>query len=206
MREPVIIIEHLEKRLGLWIFLEYRHSSLMVGRKRLWFTNVPKRYYSLLKRYGYVYEESIVELVSRGIVPRDKIIILDPDAEKPLEYSDLEGSYIVIGGILGDHPPRKRTKKLLTQRLPGVKTRNIGNGQYSIDGAVYYVQYLWENRTLSGFRYIDGVTIETHNGYIRLPFRYPLKNNKPVIAPGLIEYLTGKPLPEHILKEIKLSK
>lgn len=206
MREPIIIIEHLEDRLGLWVFLEYRHSSLIVGRNRLWFTNVPRRYHSLLKRYGYVYEESIVELADKDAVPREKIVILDPDAEKSLEYSDLEDSYIVIGGILGDHPPRKRTKKLLTQRLPGVRTRNIGNGQYSIDGAVYYVQYLWENKTLSGFRYIDGITIETREGYIRLPFRYPLENNKPVLAPGLIEYLTGKPLPKDILKEINLSQ
>ncbi len=205
--KPVIVIEHLEEQLGIWLFLEYRHSSQIYGEKYLWFTNLPSKYHRLLNRYGEVLDNSIVELINRNDIGSDEVIILDPKADRELSYNDLViHRYIVIGGILGDHPPRGRTWKLLSNKLHNVETRNIGDGQYSIDGAVYYVDYLWRNRSMQGFRYVDGVYIETSEGEIYLPHRYPLVDDKPLLTPGLVEYLRENRLPRNILEEIGLSK
>ncbi len=205
--KPVIVIEHLEDGVSPWIFMEYRHSSIIAGRDNLYITNVPKRYHQLLGRYGGVTTASVVELVSENTIPADSVIVLDPKAPKGLEEADLPGSYIVIGGILGDHPPRGRTWRLLTSRLIkyGVRARNIGDKQYSIDGTVYYVITLWRTG-LKGFEYIDGVDIETPSGVIHLPFRYPLAGGKPLLAPGLREYLVYGRIPDFILREVGLSR
>ncbi|MEM0247171.1 MAG: hypothetical protein QXW53_05660, partial [Desulfurococcaceae archaeon] len=88
-------------------------------------------------------------------------------------------------------------------RLPhSVKSRNIGNGQYSIDGATYYIDYLWRNKDLACFKYVDGIYIETDQGYVYLPYRYPLVNSRPLIANGLEYYLKYRKMRDDIWKEI----
>ncbi|ABN70392.1 Protein of unknown function DUF431 [Staphylothermus marinus F1] len=206
MRKPIIIIEHLEPEFSIWLFLEYRHSSLIYGSDYIWYTSLPLRYHKIMKKYGKTYEESIIDLVKQGYVDENKIIILDPAAEEKLSFKDLvENDYVIIGGILGDHPPRKRTEALLSKRLRNVKRRNIGDGQYSIDGAVYFVNSLWYNKSSEKIQYIDGVTLETEYGYIRLPFRYPIIDGKPLLSSELVEYLKTGRIPENIKKELGLT-
>jgi ribosome biogenesis SPOUT family RNA methylase Rps3 len=204
-RPPLIVIEHLENNIRLWIMLEYRHASI-IAEGHIFFTNVPPRYHSLLSKYGKVYSESVEALIKRNILPANHVIVLDPTSNVRLDRNDLKDSIIVIGGILGDYPPRRRTRSMLTSRLAkyGVKVRNIGDGQYSIDGSVYYVYSLW--RGLEKYKYADGVTIKTNSGTITLPFRYPLVKGKPLLAPGLLEYLEYGRLPDHIAKELGLAK
>ena len=202
---PVIAIEHLEEGLSPWILLEYRHSSIIIGRDRLWFTNVPRRYHSILARYGCVFEESVLDLIDHS-----RLLILDPVARVRLSTKDLDNvDAIVIGGILGDHPPRRRTYKYLSSRAPDSLKRNIGEGQYSIDGAVYVVREFLRRGCIDCIEYVDGVRIESiENGVkciIELPFRYPLVKGIPLIAPGLREYLLHRRLPNWLLKEF-LSK
>ncbi|RLG79857.1 MAG: hypothetical protein DRO13_05120 [Thermoprotei archaeon] len=205
-QKPVVIIEHLEDTVGIWLFLEYRHSSLIYGSKYIWFTNLPEKYHAILSKYGRVSNKSTIDLVRGGEITAREVLILDPQAEKSLDYYDLvTHRYVVIGGILGDNPPRGRTKKLLTDKLENVEARNIGDGQYSIDGSVYYVDYLWRHRSLAGYSYVDGISIETRNGSIHLPFRYPLVEGKPLLAPGLLEYLREGRVPSYILREIGLA-
>lgn len=207
MRKPTIIIEHLEEEFSIWLFLEYRHSSLIYGKEYLWYTNLPSKYHKIMKKYGKTFEKSVIDLIREGFIDKSKVIILDPAAKEELTYIDLvENNYVIVGGILGDHPPRQRTKILLSSRLGDVKKRNIGNGQYSIDGAVYYVNFLWSNKSIEKMKYIDGITIETQYGYIRLPFRYPIVDNKPLTAPGLIEYLKSGTILEEIKRELRLTK
>lgn len=205
---PIAVIEHCEPEFSPWLILEYRHSSLIYGKEHILFTNIPERYIKIMSRYGRVSEKSIVELVLRGNINPEEIVILDPSAPLSLTYSDLASAkYIVIGGILGDHPPRGRTRLHITSKMPqNVRARNIGNGQYSIDGAIYYVQYLWQNKSANGFKFVDGITIETLSGYIYLPFRYPLINNKPLLADGLEYYLKYRKLREDIWLELTSNK
>jgi len=202
--KPFVVIEHCEGALSPWLILEYRHASMIYGRERLVFTNVPRRYHRLLSKYGTVLSESVVDLVLAGRVSPERVVVLDPAAPEALEYRHLLGvEYVVIGGILGDHPPRGRTRLYITSRMPGgVRAFNIGEGQYSIDGAVYYVEYLWRNRGLQGFEYTDGVRVETDFGEVYLPFRYPLVNGKPLLADGLDYYLKYRRLREDIWREI----
>ncbi|MEM1612488.1 MAG: RNA methyltransferase [Desulfurococcaceae archaeon] len=203
-RKPMLVIEHCEPDLSPWLILEYRHASLIYGRDHVIFTNVPERYHKLLARYGKVRCESVIALVSNGEMKLEEIIVLDPRAETPLTYQDLAtAKYVIVGGILGDHPPRGRTHQYITSRLPhSVKSRNIGNGQYSIDGATYYIDYLWRNKDLARFKYVDGIYIETDQGYVYLPYRYPLVNSRPLIANGLEYYLKYRKMRDDIWKEI----
>jgi len=202
--KPYIVIEHCEDELSPWLILEYRHASKIYGRDKLMFTRVPRRYHRLLSKYGEVREESVVELVSSGSINPSAVIVLDPRAAETLDYKHLlETKYVVVGGILGDHPPRGRTWLYITSRMPsGVRAFNIGERQYSIDGAVYYVDYLWRNKGLEGYRYVDGVVVESEHGEIYLPFRYPVVNNKPLLAEGLEYYLKYRRLRDDIWREI----
>lgn len=203
----VVIVEHLEAELSPWLLLEYRHVSRIQGRDHTWFTNVPARYHRIIKIYGRVFEESVIDLLVSGALNPHETIILDPQAPGKLQYSDLATvKYVIIGGILGDHPPRGRTKTLLTSRIPSsVKAFNIGEAQYSIDGAAYYVKYLLDHRGEEGFQYVDGVTVETEHGYVFLPYRYPLVDGKPLLADGLEYYLKHRKLREDIWREIHCS-
>lgn len=203
-RKPIVVIEHCEPELSPWLILEYRHASMIYGRDCLWFTNVPARFHRVLGRYGHVMRESIVELAWRNTVNPADIVVLDPKAPKQLSYGDLETArYLVVGGILGDYPPRGRTWLFITSRMPeNVRARNIGEGQYSIDGAVFYVNYMWENKGLEGFRYVDGVVIEAEHGSVYLPYRYPVVGDKPLLADGLEYYLKYRRIRDDIWKEI----
>ena len=199
-----IIIEHLEPEISPWLLLEYRHVSQIHGKERVWFTNVPIRYHRLLRLYGRVFEESVIELLVKVFIDPSQTIILDPSASRRLQYSDLvNAKYIIIGGILGDHPPRGRTRIYITNRAPPiVRAFNIGEEQYSIDGSAYYVKYLIEHKNDKGFQYVDGVRIETEYGYVYLPYRYPLVNGKPLLADGLEYYLKYRRLRDDIWREI----
>ncbi len=202
-RRPKIAIEHLEDTVGVWLFLEYRHSCIIAGCNNIMITNLPEKYHQLFKKYCCTtHLKSILELY-----PQERILILDPQAPSTLTKSDLEKiDVIVIGGILGDHPPRGRTKELLSSRAPRALKRNIGSGQYSIDGATYVVNKFIETGSLSSIKYIDNVVIRGEvNGVIKeikLPFRYPVVNNKPLLAPGLREYLLYGKIPDSIRKEL----
>ncbi|MFX1351278.1 MAG: hypothetical protein ACFFA1_03555, partial [Promethearchaeota archaeon] len=94
-KEPRIIIEHLEKVVGRWIWLEYKHVSRMVGRENLLITNIKKR------RDGIKLAEiaSIANLsITRLPFDRSKLIILDPRAEIALDHQDLKGDKWMILG------------------------------------------------------------------------------------------------------------
>jgi ribosome biogenesis SPOUT family RNA methylase Rps3 len=180
----LFVIEHLEPRLSKWVLIEYEHASMIVGRKNLAFTSV-KRGFKTLQRLGKVYRESAVE-----IFDREDTIVLDPKAEEPLEPSDFDSaSMVVVGGILGDHPPRGRTWSLITSKMKRARARSLGKCQFSIDGAVYMALKVASGVRLSEIPVANSLTLKCGDLEIRLPFCYPLVNGKPVISPRLIDYL-----------------
>jgi len=184
-----IIIEHLEPVLGKWIWLEYRHVSNIVGHQNLLFTNVRRRSEaSKLKEIGNVTRISVVNM------PRKldrSAIILDPQATDPLSPSDFQdNTHIVIGGILGDHPASGKTKRTLTDRMPLLPSRNLGQEQFSVDGAVHMAREIASGKSITDIPVKVGVEIfvNKHSSTF-LPFAYPLVRGKPLLAPGLREYL-----------------
>lgn len=177
-----IVVENMEETIGPWLLFEYINAAKLC--KDIMFTNIcSDRLANILGRYGRVYRESFIHII------REKdVIVLDPSADKPLEPEDTVGRAIVIGGILGDDPPKGRTKMLLTDRY-GLQSRNIGDKQYSIDGAVYVAHRISEGESLENIKYVDGLEIDAWDFTIQLPYRYPVERGRPLASPILTKIL-----------------
>ncbi|MBS7620764.1 hypothetical protein KEJ32_01365 [Candidatus Bathyarchaeota archaeon] len=201
MIKPVFVIEHLEKKIGKWLLYEYTHASQIVGKDRILFTNVAKKSdKAKLSKLGAVEEKSAAEIFNH-----EKVIILDPKAEPPLKPEDFVGKdAVIIGGILGEHPPKCRTSKLLTKHFPKATVRNIGKNQFSIDGAVYVAKLVSEGTPLEKIPFKKGLSLKLNEyAEVYLPYAYPLKNGKPVISQKLVAYLCSD---EIVKDEEKLFK
>ncbi|MEM2251403.1 MAG: SAM-dependent methyltransferase [Candidatus Hadarchaeales archaeon] len=186
MRKPQIVIEHLEPRLSDWLLAEYSHAAEILDGNLL-ITNVKlKSERRKLSKFCRAVKESVAEVFDSR-----RLLVLDPQAEKSLSGKDFSGmDGVVIGGILGDDPPLGRTKKLLTDRLPGCRKRNIGESQFSIDGSVFVVREIMGGRKLRDIPVVCEVEIPIEKGCsIILPFAYPLVDGKPLISWKLLEYL-----------------
>lgn len=194
------MIEHLEQEVSKWLYIEYEHASEIVGKERLVFTNVKGRDASILSSLGIVRSESFIEIFDQR-----KVIILDPKAKEKLKPEDFWGKEaVIIGGILGDHPPRGRTRKLITSRAPEATARSLGRGQFSIDGAVYMAKIVYEGTRLEDIPVKRGLRVKlSERAEIYLPYLYPLKDGKPVISEKLLRYLTSE---EIIADEEKLLR
>jgi len=185
----LFVIEHLEPEISKWLYLEYKHASKIVGKSRLMFTNVKKTGDAeILSALGIVKSESFIE-----IFDQKRVVILDPRAKERLKPEDFMGKEAtIIGGILGDHPPRGRTRKLVTLRAPEAAVRNIGRGQFSIDGAVYVARLVSEGVRLDDIPVKKGLHIKINEAAeVYLPYIYPLKDRKPVVSEELLEYLVS---------------
>ncbi len=184
---PKIIIEHCEPVLSKWLWIEYKHSSEILGRENISFTNVKnEKERNILSTLGTVYEESIINM--RELHP--KIIILDPKASQTLTQHEAITSILVVGGILGSSPPKGRTWKLITSRIPNVKARNLGHIQLPIDVSVYVSLKIASGTPLHDIKIKRGINIKiSKNHIIRLPFGYPIVNGKIFISPELVKYL-----------------
>jgi len=184
-----IIIEHLEPVLGKWIWLEYTHVSNIVGCKNLLFTNVRKRAEAIkLKEIGKVTRISIMNMRQNQ---NRSTIILDPQATDPLSPVDFhDNTCLIIGGILGDHPASGKTKRILTDNMPFLLSRNLGHDQFSVDGAVHVAMQIASGKSIADIPVKIGVEIAVNKRVSSfLPFAYPTVKGKPLLAPGLREYL-----------------
>jgi|Deesub1362B_J571_1020462.scaffolds.fasta_scaffold00004_437 ribosome biogenesis SPOUT family RNA methylase Rps3 len=185
----IIAIEHLEKRLWRWLYLEYLNAS-HYAEEELIICNLPAKYHKYFPNIR-VYRESVLQLYST-----DRLIILDPQADKTISPEDVDkNSIIVVGGILGSHPPMGRTKSLLTDRAPNAKCFNLGKQQLTIDGAVYVAKKIIDGKKLSEINFIDSINIETTwNSVVILPYRYPI-DKTPIISDVLVDLIKKYGLP-----------
>jgi len=176
------VIEHLDEKVFEWCFLEYRHISLIVGKENLLFTNVTS---NKLEKLGKVNKKSVVNLKLK------KAIVLDPDAKETLTAEDCEkADFLIFGGILGDYPPKKRTKQALSSKMKCLK-RNLGEKQMSTDTAVYVAKKIAGGKKLSELRFAYMLEVKTgENESMELPYQFVIENGKPVLAPGFIEFIS----------------
>ena len=181
------IIEHLEPKLYPWCLLEYTHISKIVGKENLIFTNISSpSEQKKLKPFGTIHKHSVRN------IPLQRACILDPFAREQLQPKDSPNfDYIIIGGILGDHPMQARTKKELSQLCKTLPTRHLGQEQFPTDNAVYVAKEILEHhKQLSDFQFQDTLEIDLDKDEsVILPFRYILINNQPLLAPGFKEFL-----------------
>jgi ribosome biogenesis SPOUT family RNA methylase Rps3 len=185
--KPIFVIEHLEPQVWKWCAYEYEHISQTVGKENLWFTNV-RRDGAALFKYGKVFRQSVRELNLQNIC------VLDPQAEKTLSPDETNKfDFFIFGGILGDYPPKKRTKKELTRFLPDAEKRNIGKRQLATDNAVYVVHEIVGGKKFEDLKFKQGATIRINEiESTDLPFRYALVDGKPFISEKVVNYLKRK--------------
>ncbi len=183
----LFVIEHLEPCLSEWLYIEYFHAARIVGRERLFITNVKKK-----SEFRELFTIAHIERKrARELFGQQKLIVLDPRARKTLSPDDLRGKQaIVIGGILGGEPPLGRTKELLTKSLPRASARNLRKHQFAIDSATYVAKKVSEGKSLGEVPVQRGLEIQIRKGHSTfLPYAFPLVKGKPLISRELITYL-----------------
>jgi ribosome biogenesis SPOUT family RNA methylase Rps3 len=185
-KQPLLIIEHCEPKLSEWLLLEYRHVAKL-WKGNLVFTRVAdNKTAHVLQKLGSVKKEK-----AKSLFANKKCIVLDPQAKKPLTSKDCSNSdTIIIGWLLGYERPHGRTKKLISD-TSGFETRHLGKLQLSIDGAAFVTKAICLGLNLKDIEIAGEIEIihdQIHSTI--LPFGYPIIENKPVITPGLIKYLT----------------
>ncbi|MEK6894449.1 MAG: SAM-dependent methyltransferase [Nanoarchaeota archaeon] len=184
--KQTVIIEHLEPKLWPWCVIEYESISKIIPKENLWFTNVNDKA-NKIKSLGKLSKESVIDM------SLENVCILDPDAKTKLTPKEAKSfNYFIIGGILGDYPPKKRTKVELTSKMNGV-ARNLGKKQFSTDNAVYVLKRIIDGKNLKDIKFQNKLTIPINKvESIELPYYYPLINNKPRVSKDLIKYIKKK--------------
>ncbi|MFH1711561.1 MAG: SAM-dependent methyltransferase [Nanoarchaeota archaeon] len=186
--KQVYIIEHLEPKLGRWVLIEYKHISKIIGKRNLWFTNIKHRS-KKLERLGKCFSQSVKDM------KLEKACILDPEAKQLLTPSESKRfNYFIFGGILGDYPPKKRTKKELTNQLNfKAKARNIGKKQMSTDNAIYTVSQIAKGKKFKDLEFKYNLSLKM-NKYLtlELPYLYNIVKGKPLISKELVTFLKRK--------------
>ncbi|TIC22690.1 hypothetical protein E3Q12_02492 [Wallemia mellicola] len=136
------------------------------------------------------YKEGIMEILQREGISKDKVCLLDPKAEEEIKPEDLNNfSHFVFGGILGDDPPRDRTKELRKYGFPG---RHLGARQMSTDTALGTTKrVIVDKKKLGEIDFIDDPTIVfTAQESVDMPYRYLNDGTgKPLMAPGMLEHI-----------------
>jgi ribosome biogenesis SPOUT family RNA methylase Rps3 len=185
--KQIIVIEHLEPHVWPWCVIEYKNIAKNIGKSNLWFTNVKEKS-SQLKKLGKVSKDSILN------IKLESVCVLDPDAKKTLTPKEAKKyKYFIVGGILGDYPPKKRTKVELTKKLKYACARNMGKKQFSTDNAVYVLDKIIKGTPLNKMKFQNKLNIKLNEiESIELPYYYPLINNKPRISKELLNYIKKK--------------
>ncbi len=183
-----LLIEHLED-MSEWLWLEYRHAAEWWGN-RLVFTNVPPDDGKRLANIGSVLRPSVVDFP----FDRSEVIVLDPQADDELRPDEIgERTVIVVGGILGDAIPRGRTRKFITSKMEGVRVRNIGKVQYSIDGASIVAKMITGGMKVKDIEYEENPTLRLDDfSELTLHYAVPKLDGKLLLTPGLIEFQRRK--------------
>ena len=195
----LVVVEHLEPCVSPWLLSEYSYVVEVFGKGVL-FTNVrSRRARELLKGLGAEVEEaSVVELVRRGAVSRP--LVLDPRAPEELRPTDVRDSdAVIIGGIMGEHPPRGRTFREITLKLPrGTASRNLGRYQLTIAGAAYVLRKVAEGVELKQLDIRFGlkfsIKLGDYEAVVELPYAFPYEGGRPVLPRNYLEVVAMRSL------------
>lgn len=119
-----------------------------------------------------------------------QVCLLDPKADQELSPEDGDGRFkcFLFGGILGDEPPRDRTGEL---RVLGFPARRLGPVQMTTDTALGVTKLVVKDKIkVDEIPYIDYPTIKFNaKESVEMPFRYIVKDGKPLLPPGMRELL-----------------
>ncbi len=75
-------------------------------------------------------------------------------------------------------------------KMQGVEARNLGKEQMSTDTAALVARKIPSGMPLNKIRFTHHVDIDIRKcESVTLPYKYVLRDGKPVLAPGLVEML-----------------
>jgi len=184
--KTLLIVDNWEELLSPWLLSEYSFVADLF-RDNVVFTNVKnEEMLQVLNTLAKATPKNVREFLEVRGIPVSRVIVLDPVADEELRPEDLgEAEAVVVGGIMGDYPPKKRTSKLITSKLPGAKARNLGREQLTIAGAAYVLKKILEGLTLREVDIRFGLTIRLKildsDIEVFLPYAFPYEEGKPVL-------------------------
>ncbi|OTB09187.1 hypothetical protein M426DRAFT_134115 [Hypoxylon sp. CI-4A] len=192
------IVEHLDPELGPWSELEYiaiakETQRSGAGNSTFMLSSLPDGFQvpdKLAAVPAFRAENRGVEDIYPEGAGKDRVCLLDPQAEKDLNPDD-KGVFDVFlfGGILGDDPPRDRTSEL---RKKGFQGRRLGPVQMTTDTAVRVTRMVIEEQfTLSKVPYVDFPDLKfNEHESTQMPFRYVTdKEGKPIMPEGMVDLI-----------------
>ena len=179
-----------------WLVYELENAFSLIKEKMIVSNVSSEKLFAELKGRGInVTKDDFLEVLRT--LPRP-IIVLDPKAKKTLSPSEALYGTFVIGGILGNHPPLGRTSALISSKIPRFKDyvlfRNLGNAQFTIDGALAVVWQVSNGISLDEMEIVHGLKLRQKlplgfEREVELPYAYPKVNGKVFISKALIKYL-----------------
>ncbi|MEM0474599.1 MAG: SAM-dependent methyltransferase [Zestosphaera sp.] len=199
MVKTLLIIDNWERLLSPWLFSEYSFVADLF-KSSLVFTNVTsKEMLQALSSLAKVTPKGVREFLAEINIPVSKVVILDPAASEELRPEDLSrAEAVVIGGIMGDHPPKKRTYELITSKLSEAKAKNLGKEQLTIAGAAYVLKKISEGLTLKDLDIRFGLTIKLNilnsSVEIFLPYAFPYEGGEPVLPKEYLRIIAMRSL------------
>ncbi|KAH8112776.1 DUF431-domain-containing protein [Phellopilus nigrolimitatus] len=195
--------EQAERTLPEWVELEYhpikilQHMRTLAGSDaQIHFTHLSSSSSHALSAVftdtaqssarALAHQADVLELMRRNGVPKSRVCLLDPKAEKELSPEDGEGTFDWF--LFGDDPPRDRTAEL---RKLGFPTRHLGNIQMTTDTALGVTKIVVHDKVkLQDISYADFPTIIFNaKESVEMPFRYIAANGEPTLPPGMRELL-----------------
>ena len=186
----IIVIENYEEWPSRWVIGEYLESyriAVSAGFK-LVVANVTNPYMeSLLLKFNV----PVLRFSGARLYDTNKTIVLDLWADKPLAPHEAQLACVyVIGGIMGDHPPRGRGR-IMRLSYTNSAYRNLGPKQFSVDGVVKVLDMVInEGRDPLSIEVVDGLNIEIPSPWgsvtVSLPYAYP-KGYVPSFIKKLLE-------------------
>lgn len=197
------IIEHMEEGFSEWVILEYAQVIRDLGAENLILSSLPKgttedKIPKKLRDMGLQWTTKDLSHIHEDIpnvepMKDGRVCLLDPRAETDLQPTDAsEFDYFVFGGILGDHPPRDRTKELKDAYPNLLVGRRLGDKQMTTDTAIRTTQIIIQKQTkFEDIIFFDYPEFK-FNKYeaTEMPFRYVTDaNGKPILPEGMLELI-----------------
>ena len=191
----LVVIEHMEEHPTRWLIAEYavaRDEAVEAGLDLVVTGVRDPAAQALLDAEGIKWRwEHSWELYDNP-----KSIVLDLWAERDLQpWEAATAEAFIVGGIMGDHPPRMRGI-LLSAMFDWASKRRLGASQMSIHTAVWAALQVRRGIGVDRLNLCEKgeFTLETplYQVTITLPFSYPCNGEGKPIIPGRIRALLAR--------------